>query len=175
MVPNYRKVKILQVVLNGGTLSEAGASIEVSQSRARDILYRICREFDLPRDLKYMRSNPDEYLNKIEETKEEPKMMLRALLIDKLVRVLKLKNKDELTPQYLSNLTASQLMSNGITPVAVVEIQEWLSKSELTLKRRAPENDEDIKKVKQAIAILYAFQFDTKILNEQLSHLLESS
>lgn len=175
MVPNFRKIEALKVVLKGGTLTEAGAAIGVSQSRARDHITRICREFRLPSDLKYIRSNQNEYLEKIKGFKDEPKMVLRSALIHKLVHVLKLKGKSELTQKYLSNLTASQLMSVGITPVAIVEIQEWLSHFKLSLKVGAPQNEQDIKKVKQAIAILEVFQFDTKVVNEQLSHFLGGS
>ncbi len=175
MVPNHRKIEALKVVLDGGTLSEAGAAIGVGQSRARDLISRICREFGLPREIEYIRSNPKKYLDKINGFKDNPKMALRSVLIHNLIRVLKLNDVNELTPRYLSNLTASQLMSVGITSVAILEIQEWLSSYQLSLKVSVPKNENDIKKVKQAIAILEVFQFDTNLVNEQLSHFLASN
>ena len=102
-------------------------------------------------------------------------MISRNVLVHKLVQILKLKDEKELTPQYLSNFTASQLTSVGITPVAIVEIQEWLSHFKLSLKIKAPQNEDDVKKVKQAIAVLEVFQFDTRAVNEQLTHFLGAS
>lgn len=175
MVPNYKKIEALKVVINGGTLSEAGLAMGVSSTRARDHISRICREFGLSNNVKYIRSNPDEYLSKIETFKDEPKAVLRNALIYKLVTVLRLKNDSELTPEYLSNINASQLMKEGITSIAIVEIQEWLSHTKSSLKISPPQTEDDIKKVRQALSILNVFQFDTKKASEQLAYFTATS
>jgi hypothetical protein len=58
-------------------------------------------------------------------------------------------------------------LRNGATLVAITEVQEWLTKHGLSLKRRPPETEKEINEVKRAIAVLDVFYFDTASLKEQ--------
>lgn len=171
MVANDRKAAILKCVAEGGTLKEAGAAASIGGERARQLLAKLCRELKLPSALNDIRADPQQYLTRLEEFERKPQFELRKALVRDLVSKLKLKTEVDLTPKYVSNISTSQLLSNGITLVAVTEIQEWLSKHGLSLKRRPPETDKEITEVKRAIALLDAYHFDTAILREQLQHL----
>lgn len=175
MTPNSRKVKVLEIVSNGGTLSDAGKAIGVTGKRARDLLTRLCREIKMPNSLDDIRKKKQDYLDEVEKLKKTPRIELRKSLVYKLVDVLKVKEDTELTPKYLSNITASQLLDNGVTLVAISEIQNWLKKSGVSLKPSPPKDDSEIKYVKQAIAILEAFHFDMSTPKSQLAYLLENS
>lgn len=85
-----------------------------------------------------------------------------------LVHALKLKSLEELTPDYLSNICASQLMAAGITMTAVAETQMWLKRHGHSLQRKPPENWLEIQAIKRSIAILDAFYFDAGAVQTQL-------
>jgi len=172
MILIEKKVEILKAVANGSSLSGAGSTVGVSAGSARNALNRLCQVLELSPLVKDIKANPEQYLKKAEELKSAQKPVLRPMLTNKLVSVLKVKDKTQVTPRYLSNITASQLMENGISWVAVTEIQEWLSSSGLSLKPTVPDNDEEIKHVKRAIAVLDAFYFDTELVKEQLNNVI---
>jgi hypothetical protein len=171
MIANDRKAKILKCVADGGTLKEAGARASISAGRARQLLAHLCRELKLPFSVGDIRAEPKKYLTRLDEFERRPQFELRKALVHDLIIKLKLKTEADLTPGYVSNISASQLLSNGITLLAVTEIQEWLSKKGLSLRRRPPKTDKEITEVKRAIALLDVFHFDTVIIKEQLQHL----
>jgi transposase len=175
MVQNSKKIAILKTVANGASLAEAATIQGISEGRARNLLNRICRELKMPSSIKEIRSNPQDYSSKIEEIKQEPQPKLRGALIHKLVLVLKLNNPQEVTPQYLSNITASQLLNRDITMIAIIELQQWLSIQGLSLKKQVPKTESEVKAVKGAITILEIYGFDVKAANNQLSHLINGS
>jgi len=173
MVPNSKKAEILRAVAGGANLKEAADSLGIdSGSRARDLLSRLCREMKMPDSVKDIQANPRAYLDKIDEMARSPRFELRRDLVKRLMQVLRVRDALEITPQYLSNITASQLLQNGLTTVAIAELQEWLSKHDLSLKKRAPESDQEVKEVRRALALLEAFHLDTENARRQLSHLL---
>jgi len=90
-----------------------------------------------------------------------------------LVFQLKLRSTDELTPQYVSNISAETLLSNGFTETGLVEIQEWLLANGLSCKRKLPEKDEYLRTIKKAIVLLDAFGLDVSHAKEQLKNLDE--
>ena len=100
---------------------------------------------------------------------------LNHKIVYNLVDALKLKNIEDLTPQYLSNISAAQLISAGLTMVAVAEAQQWLMNNRTSLKRRPPESTAEIQAVKRAIATLDAFQFETENIRSQLNFLQNES
>jgi hypothetical protein len=81
----------------------------------------------------------------------------------------------ELSPKYISNISASQLLESGLTFVAVGELQAWLVGHQLSLKRSPPQSPGEVKAVKHAIEILDAFHFDTNLVRKQLAVLLSPS
>jgi len=171
MIANDRRAAMLKCVAEGGTLKEAGATASISAGRVRQLLANLCRELKLPFSVDGIRADPEKYLGRLEEFKKRPQFELRKALVNDLLFKLNLKTEAELTPKYVSNISASQLLSNRVSLVAVTEIQEWLSKHGLSLKRRPPETDQEITEVKRAIALLDVYHFDTAILREQLQHL----
>lgn len=170
MIANNKRSAMLKCVADGGTLREASEMASVSSERARQLLVRLCRELGLPFSVDEVRADPKKYLTRLEEFKKKPQFELRKALVHGLLPKLKLKTETDLTPKYVSNLTASQLLNSGVTLVAVTEIQEWLSTHGLSLTRRPPETDQEIMEIKRAIAILDVFHFNTAILKEQLQH-----
>lgn len=171
MIANDKRAAMLKCVAEGGTLKEAGATASISATRASQLLARLCREMKLPSSVDDIRADPKKYLAQLEELKQKPQFELRKALVHDLIFKLKLKAPADLTPKYVSNISASQLFSNGISLVAVTEIQEWLSRQGLSLKRRPPETDREVTEVKRAIALLDVYHFDIAILREQLQHL----
>lgn len=165
-----KKASILRAVASGKTLKEAGAEAGIGAEQAVNHLSRICRALDLRYDLAAIRSNPD-YLSRLDALLSKPSMGLRNQLTMKLVETLKLPDDASLTPQYMSNLSACDLYRNGITTVAIVEIQDWLNGYDLSLRKVAPESDDEIREVRRAIVLLNAFYFDTTNLEVQFDHL----
>ena len=173
MIPNSVKAKILRSVAGGATLSQAGTTAGISTARARTALGSLCRTLRLSADSEAIQAQPQKYLEALLEFESKPQFELRRTLVDKLKEVLMLRSAAELTPQYLSNITASQLLERGVTLVAIAELQEWLYSHDLSLKRRPPETESDIREAQRAIALLDAFHFDTDILEQQLANLVQ--
>jgi hypothetical protein len=86
-----------------------------------------------------------------------------------------LKNAEDLTPQYLENISAAQLRNAGLTMVAVAETQQWLMNNGVSLKRKPPKSTAEIQAVKRAIATLDAFQFGIENVQSQLNFLENES
>lgn len=102
---------------------------------------------------------------------EYPDYRLNPKVVASLVAALRIRSSDKLTPEYLSNISAAQLLNAGVTPVAVAQAQEWLMRNELSLKRAPPDNAQQVKAIAQAIALLDAFHFDTVAPKAQLEWL----
>ncbi|MEN9479845.1 MAG: hypothetical protein RLZZ298_1240 [Pseudomonadota bacterium] len=100
-----------------------------------------------------------------------PAKKLNHKIFNNLFEALKLKHPEDLTPRYLSNLSASQLLSVELTLVAISEGQEWLVEHGTSLKRKPPQTPEEMQAVKRAIGILDAYQFDVSIIRQQLAYL----
>lgn len=171
MIANDRRAVILKCVAEGGSLKDAGATASIGEGRARQLLARICRDLGLSSSVDDIHADPKKYLSQLEKFTKRPQLELRKALAHNLIFKLKLKTEADLTPKYVSNISASQLLGCGISLIAVTEIQEWLSKHSLSLKRRPPETDKEITEVKRAIALLDAYHFDITTLKEQLQHL----
>lgn len=171
---NEKQIAILRAVAAGSTLKAAGEALEVSATRAGQLLNRICKQLGLPLGVSGIHANPKTYLQKLDaELARVPTVGLRRDLVQRLVRILKLKSATELTPEYLSNISARMLLNSEITFVAIAEIQEWLLGHSRSLKRTPPETGKEITEAKRAIYLLDAFYFDTTNLTKQLRNLLE--
>lgn len=163
-------MNVLRSIAEGKTLAEAGKAIGTSGGRASQLLAKICRELKLPNDVAEIRRRKDEYLRQIGSA-NHPVSQLNPKIAENLARALRLKNVEGLTPEYLSNISASQLLNANQTLVAVAEAQEWLVHNGTSLKRRPPEGKTEMQAVKRAIATLDTFQFDTAIVRKQFRHL----
>jgi hypothetical protein len=107
--------------------------------------------------------------------KDHPVLQLNHKIAYSLADALRLKQIEELTPKYLSNISAAQLLSAGVSIVAVSEAQQWLLKNGTSLKRRPPEGNVEIQAIQRAIATLDAFYFDTERIRSQFNFLQEGN
>lgn len=170
MVSIARKANVLKAVAAGKTLKSAGEEAGVSSTRARQWLSTICRELRLPDGVQDIRANKDEYLTRLAMIAAPPSAELEKRFVRDLMVKLKLRDVSTLTPRYVSNLTASDLFRCGCTLVAVVALQGWLKGHGLSLKRRPPETDVEVKEVLRAIRLLDVYQFDTAAIEAQWEH-----
>lgn len=171
MIPNSKKAAVLRAVAMGATIAEAGKAAELTTAQAKESLRRLRRELALNTDIAEIQASPQKYLKALQHFESEPQFDLRKPLVEKLVSALRLKSASDLTPHYLSNISASQLLSCGLTLVAVAELQEWLEKRDLSLKRTPPVTVADVKAAERAILLLDAFFFDTEMIRDQLANL----
>lgn len=175
MRSNASAKSVLRAVADGKTLTEAGTSIGVGVGRARQLLNKICRELKLPNGVSEIRRHKEEYFQLIGKLENSALIQINPKIAENLARALGLKKLDDLTPKYLSNISAAQLLNVNLTLVAVAEAQEWLVRHGMSLKRRPPENGVELQAVQRAISTLDAFQFDTSLVRSQFCHLQGSN
>ncbi len=168
MISDMTKANILIAIAKGQSVAEAAKPYGLSYAQARGALSRFCPHIKLRWDLEEIRANPKKYIDAALAIIASPKNALRRVLRDDLVFQLKLRSPDELTPQYVSNITAETLLSHGVTETGLVEIQEWLLANGLSCKRKLPEKNEYMRAVQKAIILLDAFGLDVSHLRAQL-------
>lgn len=173
MIPDTAKANILIAIARGQSVANAAKANGFNVAQARGALPRLCRDLKLRWDLEEIRTNPQRYIDAATVVATVPKNALRRLLRDDLVTQLRLRSPDELTPQYVSNLTAETLLLNGVTETALVEIQEWLLANGLSCKRKLPETDEYMRTIQKAIILLDAFGLDLSAAKTQMKNLDE--
>lgn len=167
MISDMTKANILIAIAGGQSVAEAAKPYGLSYVQARGTLPRFCQHLKLRWDLEEIRANPKKYIDVAIAIVASPKNALRRVLRNDLVFLLKLRSADELTPQYVSNITAETLLSHGVTETGLVEIQEWLVANGLSCKRKLPETDEYMRVVRKAITLLDAFGLDVSQLKAQ--------
>ena len=118
-----------------------------------------------------MRTQPEPYLRCAAELEQSPAHELRPELRRSLVGALMLRSPSELTPRYLANLTASQLLAAGLTLVALADVQKWLNHHGRSLKRGSIETKEDVRAISNAISLLDAYGFNIDEAKRQLQHI----
>jgi hypothetical protein len=168
MISDMTKSNILIAIAKGQSVAEAAKSYGLSYAQARGVLPRFCNHLKLRWDLEEIRANPKKYIDAAIAIASSPKNALRRVLRNDLVFQLKLRSPDELTPEYVSNITAETLLSHGVTETGLVEIQEWLLANGLSCKRKFPETDEHMRVVQKAIILLDAFGLDVSHPRAQL-------
>lgn len=173
MISDMIKANILIAIARGQSVADAAQTNGLTYAQARGALLRLCRDLKLPWDLEEIQANPKKYIDAATAVIAVPKNALRKVLRNVLVFQLKLRSPDELTPQYVSNITAEALLSNGVTETALVEIQEWLLANGLSCKRKLPETDGYMRTVQKAIILLDAFGLDVSHPKAQLKNLDE--
>ena len=171
MISNLTKARVLRSVIAGCTLAQAGRAEKLSTERARTALHRICELLHLPNDLAAIHAEPDLYLESLAHFESLPQFELRTPLVAKLKQVLGLRSSRQLTPAVLAQVSASQLINQGVSIIALADLQEWMLKHDLSLRHSPPLTDIDFREVRKAIALLDAFDFDTESLEWQMNHL----
>jgi len=144
---------------------------KLSTERARTALNRICELLHLPNDLAAIHAEPQLYLESLAHFESLPQFELRTPLVAKLKQVLGLRSSRQLTPAVLAQVSASQLINQGVSIIALADLQEWLLKHDLSLMHGPPITDIDFREARKAIALLDAFDFDTESLEWQMNHL----
>ncbi|MCM3916215.1 hypothetical protein ACRCQO_15810 [Pseudomonas aeruginosa] len=160
MITDAKKAKILLSVAGGMTVPEAARANDVKPAQARSSISRICRNAKLSPEIIDIHANPKKYIDFATKIIADPAHTLRKALREQLIDILRLRSPDELTPKYVSNITAEILLKSGITGVAVSEIQEWLMSNNTELKRQAPTSEENIKLARRSALLLTAFGFN---------------
>jgi DNA-binding CsgD family transcriptional regulator len=155
-----RATEILRHVVEGKTLKEAGALIGVGAGQARHLLTKICRQLRMPESLAEIKRDRQSYLIKLPPAQGFSWKGLNANLLTHLISVLHLRSPEEFSPDYASNLTASQLHVAGVSLDSIADLQSWLLQSNRTLRRRPPESDEELQAARRAIDLLDSLQFD---------------
>lgn len=173
MISDITKANILIAIAEGQSVADAAKCYGLSCAQARGALPRFCRHVKLRWDLEDIRANPKKYIDAAVAVISSPKNALRRVLRNDLVAHLKLRSPDELTPRYVSNITAETLLSHGISETGFVEVQEWLLANGLSCKRKLPETDEYMRAVQKAIILLDAFGLDVSLPKAQLKTITE--
>lgn len=160
-----------KAVAEGTSLAQTGKLIGKSSTTVNQYLAQVCRAIQIPFDLSEIRKNKSSHLEKINHVRTQPVLDLNHKVANNLQSALKIASPQDLTPKYASNVAASQLLTAKLTLIAVADTQIWLSKSGLSLKKKPPQTHIELNAAKRAIALLDAFHFDTKLLQQQLAHL----
>jgi hypothetical protein len=155
-----RAIEILRNFALGKTLKEAGALIGVGAGQARQLLTKACRQMRMPESSAEIKRNPKSYLSKLPPAPDFSFKGLDAKLLKQLLKVLRLKSPEEFSSKYASNLTTSQLRSEGVTLDSIADLQNWLLQNNSSLRCRPPESNEELQAARRAIDLLDSFQFD---------------
>lgn len=166
-------IAVLRAVAEGKSLAEAGRLVSRSSTTARQLLSEACRAISLPSEISEIRKHKANYLEKINRLPVIPVLDLNHKIANNLSDVLRISLKD-ITPKYTSNISASQLAQHGLTFTAISEVQIWLKKHGLSLKKKVPQTNNETVAVTRAVALLDAFHFDVRLVQQQLAN-LESS
>jgi hypothetical protein len=169
--PSEKSIIVLRAVADGKSLAEAGKLIGRSATTVRQMLFRLCRAIQMPSDISEIQSNKVAYLQIIGDMQLKPDIKLNHKIAYNLLKALKISDQEELTPKYVSNVSAFQLLDEGLTLTAVADVQIWLVQHGLSLKPKPPQNQTEMVAVKRSIALLDAFHFDAKIIRQQIAQL----
>lgn len=175
MIPGSTKAAVLRAVLNGSTLAEAAHQEHITTARARSALRYLCRRFRLSPEISDIQAHPERYAQALAEFEASPEIGLGQALTTKLTTALMLPSPSQVTPAYLSNISATQLLERGLTIINVHQIETWLSGSGNELKRSPPSTDWELQEVSKAITLLHTFFFDVSAAKAQLENLLSMS
>jgi len=171
MIPGSTKAAILRAVVNGSSIAEAARQELIATAQARYALQHLCRRFRLPAEVSEIQAHPERYTQALAEFEASPEIGLGRALTTKLTDALMLSSPMQVTPEYLSNISAAQLLERGLTLINVHQIETWLSGSGKGLKRSPPRTDREIQEASKAIALLHTFFFDVSAAKAQLEHL----
>lgn len=168
MISHTQKLEVFRRVVRGFSVAAAAKSVGLTPDQARNAIAKLCVLIKLDNDLTLMRTHPEKYEAALAQVAIGAEHELRPGLRRQLVALLRLRSDKELTPTYLANATASELLAAGITPTALAEIHEWLVKYGTRLKQAPLVSDEDLRTVTRAVGVLEAFGFCPTSIKEHL-------
>ncbi|WP_150132148.1 hypothetical protein [Dokdonella koreensis] len=171
MTPNIKKAQVLLAVAEGQTVVAAARAAGLSPAQGKSAVVTICRVLGMAPDVAEIRANPVAYRDAAQGIIDDPKQSMNKDLRGRLVRGLKLRNPDELTPHYVSNLTASSMLTAGFTWTTVADTQAWLVAHGLRFKPQAPKEGGEAQAALRAVLLLDAFGLDVKAAQDALCEL----
>ncbi len=156
-------------------MAAAAMEVGLSPAQGKNAIAIICREIKLAPDLAEIRARPTDYQKSARRIIDDPKHALEKDLRGRLMRGLRLKNPEDLTPKYVSNLSVSSMLSAGLTLRTIADTQAWLVAHGTRLKPLAPKEGEESQAASRAMLLLDAFGFDVKAAQDALRELHESA
>ncbi len=175
MIHGSTKAAILRAVANGSTIAQAARQEHIETTKARFAIQHLCRRFHLSPEVSDIQAHPERYAKALAEFEASPEIGLGQALTTKLTTALMLSSPSQVTPAYLSNISATLLLERGLTIINVHQIETWLSGSGKELKRSPPRTDWEVQEASKAISLLHTFFFDVSAAKAQLENLLSMS
>lgn len=172
MITGTQKATVIRAVIDGSSLSEAARKAGIKSAQANTALKGFCRRFRLPSEVADVRAEPARYLDVLKAFEASPEIALGRDLSERLTMLLQVKTPQEVTPKYVSNIEASQLLACGLTPINVHMIETWLASHGHGLKKAVPKDNKEIEEAKRCISWLHVHGFDVTAPRAQLEHLL---
>lgn len=168
MAINPRESEVVRLIATGSTLAKAAEALNLSSSRAGILLAQACRKLGMPNGLEEIRARAPEYLAQLPPAQEKPQWALREALRRDLARGLGLTDAD-VTPRHLTNYSATQLRSIGVTETGIAEVQQWLRRHNFFLKQYRVISATELKALQRAMFLLDAYHFDVAAAKVQLA------
>ena len=162
-----RQIELVRLIANGSTKASAARALTISPGRASQLLAVACRRLGLPGDMTAIRADPQAYLTKLPQQPAPHSAGLRNSLERELVHRFQLPSGASVTPELLSNYSASQLGTIGLSTIAIGQINAWLQQHGKHLKR-GPLSKPELKALASAIDLLQAYHFDVTAARKQL-------
>lgn len=162
-----RQIELVRLIATGSTMASAARALAISTGRVRQLLAVACRRLGLPNDLDAIRADPQVYLAKLPQQPAPHSVGLRSSLERDLVYRFQLASGASVTPDLLSNYSASQLSAAGLSPIAIGQINVWLQQHGKHLKH-GPVSKAELKALASAIDLLQAYHFDVTAASKQL-------
>jgi hypothetical protein len=154
------KFEILKAVAEGLSFSGAAEKLGISSTWARQSIFAACRELDIPRDLKYIRDNKEDVLERIRCLEETPAYRLPRSIRGDLLEKAGLQSLHQLTPEFVSKVSGARLLESGFSLKSVIAIQQWLESYGLSLCFEKPRSKRCRETVDQAVSLLKVYGFD---------------
>lgn len=174
MITGTQKATVIRAVIDGASLPEAARIAGIKSAQANTALKGFCWRFRLPREVADVRAEPARYLEALKAFETSPEIALGQDLSKRLTMLLQVKSPQEVTPKYVSNIEASQLLESGLTPINVHMIETWLASHGHGLKKAVPKDDKEIEEAKRCISWLHVRGFDVTTPRTQLEHFVSS-
>lgn len=165
---NAKNATVVRLVAEGSTLAEVARKMDLSTSRVKQILVKGCRVLGLPPNVEFIRADPQAYLSALPGSAAVRASGLRHGLQRDLMSVLNLKTVDQLSPELVSNLSASQLIDCSFTSTAVANVQAWLTSHGLRLAQSPTVRTGELRALESALQLLDAYRFDITAARAQL-------
>lgn len=166
-----REAYAIRAVASGESLASIARALGVTITRARQLLNRACSKLRRPNGVAYIRSHSAEYISLLPAAvmDHQPRpAQLRDSFAWQLRSTLRVPSDSELAPGAVANLTPSQLIAEGFTPVAIAAIHDWLVAHDLHLHVDEIRTPGEYRVLEQSLSLLAAYGLDVAAAREQL-------